>query len=195
MAKICDSCFTTDTGFVVEASYPYDTTYSTPDRLYCIDGVPTAPPSTGAVSSLGSSWEGDPLAGPTSGTLLVFKGSAISWTNLTGRMATLVLAADALIVATANTISNYIDIVYNVSVSDSSSSPTIRMALGILTANTLGANGAADVVSASGNTGGFAVAPGVSVTVSPTGAFYTSGTSSSTVVAEISTSAFLIGAV
>ncbi len=88
MAVICDSCFTTDTGFLEEGSYDFDLGVATPDRIYCVNGVPVAPPSRGAMAPLAGRWAASPTGarGPIGTVTMAAQEEAnVSWTNLTGR--------------------------------------------------------------------------------------------------------------
>lgn len=173
MAKICDACFTTDTGFIVEASYPYSTTYEDPERLYCIDGVPTAAPARAAVAPLSTSFVAEPLSAPTDGTSLVAPTStAASWTNLSPRSCNVFGFMDGSLTAFTSAVAgDFVRVFFTLAASDAQTSAGYAMISVPYSASSAFAS-----VSFSACSSSLTVAPGVSVTATITANVATSGT-------------------
>lgn len=190
MASICDSCFTSDSGILAEASFPYDTAYA--DRLYCVGGNLVAPPSNGAVQSLWSEWSAEPLTGLVNFQPITLTGSSLSWTNLTGRTATVVVVADASLLSDTQPLGSYVYLGIGFTFSDGSTLGSLPLNVPLPTT----ASGVISPASVSGNSNSKSIPPGVSITISSTGSNFISpsaGTSSSIVALRMSV--VLMGAI
>lgn len=71
MAEACDDCLAAQLGFLPESSYPLSPSAETPERVYCIDGVPSFTPHKG-------------FAGPLIATLTVTPPTLAQTGTLTG---------------------------------------------------------------------------------------------------------------
>lgn len=114
MAIICDTCLTAETGFLESGSYSFNPSAVPPDRIYCVNGVPVAPPSKGAVAPLLGYYVGAApglVGSPATYTMSVGEQSDPSWTNLTGRPVSLFAVLNGLTTGTNGSAQLYATIV------------------------------------------------------------------------------------
>lgn len=189
MATICDSCFESATGILPEADFPFDP--ASADRLYCVDGRPTAPPSNGAVQTLGVELTAAAISGLTNGSSIPLSGGSLTWTNTTGRSATVVAMADASCLSDAQPLATYVELAYSFSLSDASTLATMHIQLPLM----IGTLGSFSPSSGSCNSLSKVVAPGVTITVSATATFRAPLSGTSWSILNLSSSLLLMGAI
>ena len=187
MATICGSCFTTDTGFKVEADYPYSVTYENPERLYCIDGVPTAPPARAAVAPLSLSYSADPVSSPADGSYFSAPtATSIAWTNLSARSCSVFCYIDGYLIGGTSVEGDYVSLVATLTASDAQTAQAIAS---IAVPYSAGATISSTSFTATSDT--LILAPGVSVTVTVLASFDTPSTTTAVINALKCTGIFM----